>query len=155
MMTKSAVPMLKKYELQDRTEQPFVGHDTRHESNHGLVGCNSSTRQLGWVFQDMEPSKLTSILRKSSDMQKPIQRVKFTKAVVRHGKNRDQNPSLGDICPGAPHERSTNAPNFEDWSPEETERQEQGAREAAWKLAKNSIAIKRAKQSNVLLTFGK
>ena len=36
---KSAVAMLKKDELHDRTGQPVVGRDTRHESNHGLVGC--------------------------------------------------------------------------------------------------------------------
>ena len=96
---KSAVAMLKKYGLHDRTRQPVVNHDkshdrtwqhvvkrdTRHELNHGSVGCKSSnTRQLGCVFQDMEPPKLSSILRKSSEMQKPIQRVKFTKAIARH-----------------------------------------------------------------------
>ena len=70
-------------------------------------------------------------------MQRPIQRVKFNKAIARHTKIRDHNPSLGYICPGEPHERSTNAPKFEDRSQEETEWQEQGAREAAWKLAKN------------------
>ena len=84
---KSAVAMLKKYELHDRTEQPVVGRDTRHESKHGPVGCSSSnTRQLGCVLQDMEPPKLSSILRKSSEMQKPIQCVKFTKAIARHTK---------------------------------------------------------------------
>ena len=73
---KSAAAMLKKYELHDGTGQPVVDRDIRRESNHGLVGCSSShTRQLGSVFQDMEPPKLTSVLRKSSDMQKPIQRV--------------------------------------------------------------------------------
>ena len=108
---KSAVAMLKKYELHDRTGQPVVDRDTRHESNHGPVGCSSSnTRQLGCVFQDMEPPKLSSILRKSSDMQKPIQRVKFTKDIAPHTKSRDQNPSLGMICPGEPHQRSPNAP---------------------------------------------
>ena len=72
-----------------------------------------------------------STLRKSTDMRKPIQRVKFTKAIARHTKIRDQNPSLGYICPGEPHERSPNAPKFEDRSQEETEWQEQGAREAS------------------------
>ena len=96
---KSAVAMLKMYDLHDRTWQPVVDRDeshdrsgqpvvkrdTRHELKNGPVGCRSSnTRQLGCVFQDMEPPKLTSILRKSSDMQKPIQRVKFTKAIARH-----------------------------------------------------------------------
>ena len=78
-----------------------------------------------------------SILRKGTDMQKPIQRVKFTKAIARHTKIRDQNPSLGYFCPSEPHQRSPNAPKFEDRSQEETEWQEQGAREAAWKLAKS------------------
>ena len=57
-------------------------------------------------------------------------------------KNRDQNPSLGYVCPGEPHESSPNAPNFEDRSQEETEWQEQGAREAAWKLAKSVLKPK-------------
>ena len=69
-------------------------------------------------------------------MPKTIQRVKFKKAIARHTKIRDQNPSFGYICPGEPHERSPNAPKFEDRSREETEWQELGAREAAWKLAK-------------------
>ena len=88
----------------------------------------------------MTPPK--SILRKCTDMRKPIQRVKFTKAIARHTKIRDQNPSLGYICPGEPHQRCPNAPKFEDRSPEETEWQEQGAREAPWKLAKNVLKLK-------------
>ena len=94
----------------------------------------SDARQLGCVFQDMTPPK--SPLRKSTDMPKTIQRVNFKKAIARHTEIRDQNPSLGYICPGEPHERSPNAPKFEDRSQEETEWQELGAREAAWKLAK-------------------
>ena len=72
-------------------------------------------------------------------MQKPIQRVKFTEAIARHTTIRDQNPSLGYICPGEPHQCSPNAPKFEDLSQEETEWQEQGAREAAWKLAESVL----------------
>ena len=166
---KSAVAMINKYDLHDRTwqpvvnrdeshdrtEQPVVKRDTRHELKHEPVGCSSSnTRQLGCVFQDMEPPKLTSILRKSSDMQKPIQRLKFTKAIARHTKIRDQNPSLGFFWLGEPHQRSPNAPKFEDRSQEETEWQEPGARDAAWKLAKR-VLIKEAWKSNILLTFGK
>ena len=151
---KSAVAMLKKYELHDRTGQPVVCRDTRHAQGHGPVGCSSSsTRQLGCVFQDMTPPK--SILRKSSDIQKPIQRVKFTKAIARDTKIRDQNPSLGLICPGEPHQRSPNAPKFEDMSQEETVWQGQGAREAAWKLAKSVLKIKGAPKSNILLISGK
>ena len=54
---------------------------------------SSDARQLGSVFQDMTPPK--SIVRKGTDMPEPIQRVKFTKAIARHTKIRDQNPSLG------------------------------------------------------------
>ena len=46
------------------------------------------------------------------------------------------------ICPGEPHERNPTAPKFEDRSQEETEWQEQGACEAAWKLAKNVFKLK-------------
>ena len=107
----------------------------------GPVGRRSSNaRQLGCVFQGMKTPK--SISRKSSGMQKPIQRVKFTKAVAHHADIRDQNPSLGYICPGEPHQRSPNAPKFDDRSQEETEWQEQGAREAAWKLAKSVVKLK-------------
>ena len=45
------------------------------------------------------------------------------------------------ICPGDPHQRSSNAPKFEDRSQEDTEWQEQGAREAAWKLAKSVLKL--------------
>ena len=48
----------------------------------------------------MTPPK--SSLRKSTDMPKTIHRVKFKKAIARHTKIRDQNPSLGYICPGEP-----------------------------------------------------
>ena len=58
---------------------------------------SSDARQLGCVFQDMKPPK--SILRKGTDMPRPIQRVKLTKAIARHTKIRDQNPSLGYILP--------------------------------------------------------
>ena len=63
--------------------------------------------------------------------------------------------SFGYICPGEPHQRSPNAPKFEDRSQEETEWQEQGAREAKWKLAKSVLNLKGEKQSNILLTIGK
>ena len=53
------------------------------------VAILKNTRQLGCVFQDVEPPKSSSILRKRSDIRKPIRCVKFTKAVVRHADIRD------------------------------------------------------------------
>ena len=108
----------------DRTGQPLKRSDKKLGQKFSRRR-SSDARQLGCVSQDMTPPK--SILRKSTDMPKPIQRVKFTKAIARHTKIRDQNPSLGYTCPGEPHERSPNAPKFEDRSQEETEWQEQGA----------------------------
>ena len=146
---KSAVAMLKQRNWQERESVTDGCHDRpgkpgnrcdKKLGQHSSKRQSSDARQLGCVFQDMTPPK--SILRKGTDMPKPIQRVKFTKAIARHTKIRDQNPSLGCICPGAPHERSPNAPKFEDRSQEETEWQEQGAREAAWKLGKSVFKLK-------------
>ena len=71
-----------------------------------------------------------------------IRCVQFTKSVVRHANIRDQNPTLGLICPGDPRQLNPNAPKFEDRSQEETELQERCAREAAWKLAKLILKLK-------------
>ena len=82
----------------ERSGRPDMNRDTRHELKQGLVLVgrrSSNTRQLGCVSQDMTPPK--SILRKCTDMQRPIQRVKFTKAIALHTKIRDQNPSLGQM----------------------------------------------------------
>ena len=91
---KSAVAMLKKNDWHEsvwqlvvnrdksheRSGRPDIDRDTCHELKRGPTGRRSSSaRQLCCVFQDMKPPK--SILRKSSDMQKPIQRVKFTQAL--------------------------------------------------------------------------
>ena len=88
-------------------------------------------------------------------MPKTIQRVKFKKAIARHTKSRDQNPSLGYICPGEPHERSSNAPKFEDRSQEETEWQELGAREAGVEAGQKCVQIKGAWKSSIPLVSGK
>ena len=67
---------------------------------------------------------------------------KIHESCTSHADIRDQNPSLGMICPGDPHRRNPNAPKFEDRSQEETEWKEQRAREAAWKLAKSVLKLK-------------
>ena len=98
---KSAVALLKKGDWQERGPVTDQGHD--RPGQPGKKGDNKlergsskrrspNARQLGCVFQDVTPPK--SILRKSTGMQKPIQRVKFTKAIARHTKIRDQNPRI-------------------------------------------------------------
>ena len=101
---KSAVATLKKSEWHENVREPVVNYVKGHDGSGRLdkkrdneLERSSNARQLGCVFQDMKPPK--SILQKSTDMQRPIQRVRFTKAIARHTKIRDQNPSLGYICP--------------------------------------------------------
>ena len=96
-----------------------LGQGLKRMVTKSAVAMLKITRQLGCVFQDMEPLKSSSILRKSLDIRKPIRCVRFTKAVVCHADIRDQNPSLGMICPGEPHQRNPNAPKFEDRSQED------------------------------------
>ena len=90
----------------------------------------------------MEPPKSSPILRKSSNILKPIRCVQFTKAVLRHANIRDQKPSLGVSCPSDPHQRNPNAPNFEVRSQEETKRQGRYACDAAWKMARCILKVK-------------
>ena len=99
---KSAVAMLKKGnwhergpECHDRPGKPGKRSDKKL-GQKSSKRRSSNARQLGCVFQDMTPPK--SILRKCTDMRKPIQRVRFTKAIARHTEIRDQNPSLGYIA---------------------------------------------------------
>ena len=83
---RSAVAMLKKHEPHDRTGRPVV--------------CDSSnTRQLGCVFQDMEPPKSSSILRKSSNIRKPDPTCKIHESRCTSRRHSKPNPSLGLICP--------------------------------------------------------
>ena len=85
---KSAVAMLKKGNWHENVREPVVnhvkGHDRSgrpdekrdHELKRGRTERRSSNaRQLGCVFQDTKPPK--SFLRKSSDVQRPIPRVKI------------------------------------------------------------------------------
>ena len=62
---KRAVAMLKKNEHRHRTGRPVKNV------------YSSNTRQLGCVFQDMEPPKSSSILRKSSNIRKLVRCVKI------------------------------------------------------------------------------
>ena len=90
---KSAVAMLKKGNWResvtdgchDRPGKPGKRGDKKLGQNSSKCQF-SDARQLGCVFQDMTPSK--SILRKSTDMPKPIQRVKFTKACTSYQNSR-------------------------------------------------------------------
>ena len=91
---KSAVALLKKGDWHEQRPVTDQCHDRsgkpdkRSDKKLGQKSSkrrSSDARQLGCVFQDMTPPK--SILRKGTDMPRPIQRVKFTNAIARHTKN--------------------------------------------------------------------
>ena len=69
-------------------EQPCKKSETNDDKI--AVAIVKNTRQLGCVFQDMEPPKSSSILRKSSNMLKPIRCLQFSEALLRHANIRDQ-----------------------------------------------------------------
>ena len=106
-------------------EQP--SKRSKKNGDKSAVAVLRMTRQLGIVFQDMEPPKSTTILRKSSNILKQIRCVRFIKAVLHHADIRDQNPSVGMICPGDSHQLNPSTPKFEDQSQEEKEWQERCA----------------------------
>ena len=108
---------------------------SKRNGDRSAVALLKETKNLGCVFQDMEPPSSSSTSRKSSNITKPIRSVRFTMAVLRNANGRNQNPSLNKICPGDSHLSSPNAPKFEDRCEDETEWQERCAREVVWKLA--------------------
>ena len=61
-------------------EQP--SKRSKKNGDRSAVAMLKITRQLGCVFQAMEPPRSSSILRKSSNILKPIRCVRFTKAVI-------------------------------------------------------------------------
>ena len=90
----------------------------------------------------MEPPKSSSILRKSSNILKPIRCVQFTKAVLRHANIRDQKLSLGVICPGDPHQRNPMLQNLRIGLKKRRKGKKRYAREAAWKMARCILKLK-------------
>ena len=62
------------------------------KGDKSAVAMLKITQQLVCVSQDMEPPESSSILRKSSNIRKPIRCVRFTKAVVRHANIQDETP---------------------------------------------------------------
>ena len=73
------------YAHRQAEEQP--SKRSKKNGDKSAVAMLKITRQLGCVSQDMEPPKSTTILRKSSNILKPIRCVQCTKAVVRHADN--------------------------------------------------------------------
>ena len=100
-------------------EQP--SKRSKKNGDKSAVAMLKITRQLCCVFQDMEPPKSSSILRKSSNVRKPIRCVRFTKAVVRHANIREKIHRLEWFARWSSSACNHKTPKFEDRSQEETE----------------------------------
>ena len=107
-----------------------------------------NTRQVGCVFQDAEPPKSSSILRKSTRVLRPTRRVQFSKATLLHANRESNGPSLGIICPANPCERSVYAPKFEDRSQDERDKSDAPA-----DACRMSKSILKRKEKDLLVTY--
>ena len=127
---------------------------SKKNGDKSAVAVLKISRQLGCVFQDMKLQKSSSILRKSfrhaptnptceiHESRCPS-RLTFETKILRSDM----------ICPGDPHQRSPNAPKFEDRSQEETEWT--WCPRSTVKAGQKRLQIKGARNSNIFLTFGK
>ena len=112
----------------------------------GAVAILKHRKVQGCVFQNSHPKK--SILRKSGQMSGNAS----AGHTVRHSGRtwyqirirETKGPTPGIVQKGDTHERNPCAPRFEERPPEETSRQEDHARKAAWNLAKNTYKLKNA-----------
>ena len=163
---KSAVAMLKKCDSHTNVRELVInyveGHDRSglpdekrdHELKRGPTGRRSSNvRQLGCVFQDMKPPK--SILRKSSDMQRPIQTCKIHEGYcASHQNSRPKSfarKNLPRWTSSAQPQRSKIWGSVSGRDRVARARCPRSSVEAGQKCFKKS----RRKHSNILLTFGK
>ena len=122
----SAGALLKKYDMHDRTWQHVVNRDESHDRtgqpvakrdtvmswNTDLLGADHRMHD-NWVAYFRTWSRRSLFSGRAQTCRNQSNVWKFTKAIARHT---NQNPSLGLICPGEPHQRSPNAPKFEDRS---------------------------------------
>ena len=112
----------------------------RESDDKNAVAIVRIVSQMGCVSQDSEllDSQRCKQAR-GNPMQKvlgPIRRIRFTQSALRQASIRETKaPSLGKIQVKNPHQRSPYAIKCEDWSQEETERQQRCARSKAWNFA--------------------
>ena len=90
----------KKWAFAHRRVEGQPSERSKRSGDNSAVDLVKETKDLGCVFQDVESSRSSSILRKSST---PIRCVSFTTAVLRNAKVRDWYPSFNKILHGDPH----------------------------------------------------
>ena len=137
------------HKVDEPTEQKAEKSDNSHQKRERRQECSGywERRQECCVSQDSE--SLESERGKQSrrtPMQKvlgSIRRTRFTQSTLRQASLREnKGPSLGKIQVKHPHQRSPHGMKFEEWSQEETDRQQRCARSKAWNLAKNIYKLK-------------
>ena len=133
---KNAVAIVK-----DIRQLGCVLHDLELPESEMLCKVQRDSHRETWSMD--KNCETSAVSRKSTEVLGPNRRVRFTRAALRPGKNREnKRPSLGIIQVKAFQQRSPYAVKFEDRSQEETERQELCARGDARRLAKNINKLK-------------
>ena len=124
------------YRHADGEEKP--SKRSKSESTRGTVAILTEEKVQGCVSQHSDPKK--SFLRKAGQTRLNASAghaIKFSGRTWYEIQIRERKgPSRGVIQKGEPHERNPCAPTFEERTPEETSRQEECVRKAAWGLAR-------------------
>ena len=109
----------------------------------GSVALSKNSKQSCCVFQDIEPRKSHSILRKGTIFLGPQHSLQFSKGTLRHMKIRERKfPSQGVIQHADSHVRGRKTPKFKYRSQEGILKQARCARRDAWEMAKGIFKLK-------------
>ena len=127
------------YRHADGREKP--SKKSKKESTQGAVSILKEKKVQGCASQNSDPKK--SIMRKAGQTRLGASAghtIKFSERTWYQIQMRERKgPSQGVIQKGELHERNPCAPRFEERTLEETSRQEECARRAAWDLAKKIL----------------
>ena len=129
-----AMPWIKDVEMANQVDELKTSRSTpgrkKKSDGKGKVARARAVKQLVCVFQNAEPPKVKSMLRKGTNLLRPRRRVRFTPDVLQPAEIREK-PPLGVFQPTHPRERSFFAPKFEEHDKEDTLARERWARREA------------------------
>ena len=133
----------------ERSGRPDMNRDTHHELKRGPTGRRSSKRTTLGLYLSRHESRRSPFPRKSSDMQKPIQRVHVTLKFETKIRRLDIF-ALVNLISAAP-----TLQKLEDRSQEEDRMARARYPRSSVEAGQKCIKIKGARKSNILLSFGK
>ena len=119
------------------------GQKPKENGDESAVAMLQHSRRLVCLFSLHRASEIQFDFTDGHKSLRPIRSMQLSKDTMRHVRSQEsKRPSLGVVQHTSPHERSPYAPKFEEWSQEETERQERCARGDAWRMARSILELK-------------